>query len=288
MPDVIQPNFRSSANSVANVVMGVGNFSALGLVILFGNDYFWIYIITAVIMVVSVIVYRIFINEPKMVATTAFNTENFVADDETFVRGKQYLKTLDKSEKINLLLILACIFMCNFGYTALSATVQNYAVCVWGMSDNLAAVITICMGVGGGVMILITPFLSHKIRNRLTIAISIIIIIIGLLAVNFIKSYTPWIFVMCAVFGGGWTVMNIVSLPAILNFSDIRNNGMFTSLYTITCNLPKSITVLTSSIMINSLGYVSLFPYTLVCIGAGGILITAAILQRKQEVTYKI
>lgn len=109
MPDVIQPNFRSSANSVANVVMGVGNFSALGLVILFGNDYFWIYIITAVIMVVSVIVYRIFINEPKMVATTAFNTENFVADDETSVRGKQYLKTLDKSEKINLLLILACI-----------------------------------------------------------------------------------------------------------------------------------------------------------------------------------
>ncbi len=287
MPDVIQPSFRSTANSVANVVMGVGNFASIGLVILFGNDYFWIYVIAAIIMAVSVAVYRFFINEPKMVAANAFNSENFFVDGDT-PKGKAYLRTLDKSEKINLALILACIFACNFGYTALSATIQNYAVSVWAMTDNLAAVLTISMGVGGAVMILITPFLSHKIGNRITIAISIVIIFAGMLAVNFIKSYTPWIFILCAVYGGGWTALNIVALPSILNFSDIRNNGMFTSIYTITCNLPKAITVLTSSIMINSLGYVSLFPYVLTCIALGGVLITSAILQRREEVTYKI
>lgn len=288
MPDVVTPSFRSAGNSISNVVMAVGNFASIGLVIIFGNDYFWVFVIVAVLIAISTVVYRIFINEPKLTADNPFTAENFTADDVTSPKGIAYVKTLDKSELTNLLLIFGSIFLCNFGYTALSATIQNYSVSVWGMSDNLAAVNTICMGVGGAFYVIFAPWLSNKKGNRFAMAVTMLTVIVGLTAVMFIKSYTPWIFVLTAIYGGAWTGYNIVALPAVLNFSNIRNNGMFSSAYTIFCNLPKAITVFTSSIMINSLGYASLFPYVIISVTAGVILVIAALFQRKKEVSYKI
>lgn len=287
MPDVIPPSSRGAANSVANVVIGAGNFGTLALIMIFGDNYFWIYVIISVIILLSFLIFRIVINEPKLVANNEFSKSNFNIDDNG-PTGIKYLKTLDKSEKINLLLILGTIFICNFGYTAMSVTIQNYAVIVWKMTDNLAALLTISMGVGGVIAILLTPYIANKLSNRLSMLISAIFMLAGFLMVFKIDCYTPWLFFMFAVFGGGWSGFCIAALPTVLNFSDIRNNGMFTSMLMVTGGLPKAVTVMTSSIMVQSLGYQSLFPYVMICIGIGIFLLITALLQRPKEVSYKI
>lgn len=287
MPDVIPPRYRSMANSVSNVMSGASSMLILISIIIFGDKYFWIYIIASTLILVSTVIFRLFINEPKLVVENEFSAENFdvLSDGPT---GIKYLKTLDKSEFTNLMLLLCTIFMLNFGFSALSVTTQNYAVAVWGMTDSIAAILSITQGAGGIFALFAAPLLSHKIGNRWTMFIAIAVQVVGLFCAYFITSFTLWIFLLFAVIGFGWTSFCVVSLPAVFNFSDIRNNGMFSSMYLVIGSLPKAITVLTSSAMIYSLGYRSLFVYILVCIAIGGIFLIASIIQRPHEVTIKI
>lgn len=274
LPDLTPKNLRAENTAVKNIVGSVGGFIIVGLAI-FITGYWaqlWLYIISAAMMLISFAAYRAAINEPKMAAEVA----PYLADDEEAKLGESigedgdYIKSMPKPKKKSLYLLLACTFFVGFGYFAITATYINYAQQMWGWARNVSNVLIILIGAGGAVCTPVAAIIQKKLGRKKTLFIGLACMLFGyavcclMLIPQFLAACGWLIYVMFAFIGIGWGTLNVIVYPMVMQLSDAKNNGRFSSLFTIFYTLPKVFTVLVSAIMFDGIGYWILFPYSLI------------------------
>ena len=154
MPDITPKPFRSKGNAVINLMGALGGATILLLTSFLAPDtsnpatanYWPIFLATAGIMLISMLVVVITVNEPKLVkkmrhdsASLGIDAEEEKEDDITVAKFET--PHLSAPAKKSLILILISVSLWFMGYNAVTSAFSKYAVVSLKMTESKAALV---------------------------------------------------------------------------------------------------------------------------------------------------
>ncbi|MBE9524028.1 MAG: SLC45 family MFS transporter [Chloroflexi bacterium] len=235
MPDITPSPYRSQANGIINFMGGVGFIvAALGGSALYEmNPAFPFWLGSALVVFASAFVF-VFIREPKEYETVEVQPGMFASLKEV----------LGDKEKSAMRLLLA-IFFWFLGYTAIEAFFTLYARNHLGLPEADGARLLGHLSLIFVLFALPSGFIGSKFGRRKTISLGIILMGSLMLAMFLIPASTLStslasvpvlgdllvisIFLMLA--GAAWALININSLPMVVDMTTAARLGTFTGLY---------------------------------------------------------
>lgn len=237
MPDITPSRFRSQANGVINFMGGIGSIIAFlvgGKLYKVSAAYpFWL---AAVLLVVGVLMVFIFIREPKIY------DENPNLEKPNLWRS---LKQIFQEKQHNAIRIFLAIFFWFVAMNAIETFFSLFANRSLGMSEGDGVSLMTLNSLAFVLMALPAGLIGGKIGRKRTISIGLIVMILIMLSIFVIpkESLTMQLFslpilgqvpvvgLMLAVAGLGWALININSLPVVVDLTDAAQIGTFTGLY---------------------------------------------------------
>jgi maltose/moltooligosaccharide transporter len=236
MPDVTPSPLLSQANGVINLMGGLG-----GLIAYFVSGPLYKanpanpFLVGALLLVVSSGLLLLFVREPAQPPA-----QSQAGQESAFHDFKTLFTDQDKSG----LSILSAIFFWFLGYAALEAFFSLYARSHLGISESespvqlgLMSVVFVLFAVPAGLM-------GGRLGRRVTISSGIVMFAALLLAIFLLpaqtlasvllnigigKIYVLSVFLMLA--GIAWAMININSLPMVVDLTDQSKVGTYTGLY---------------------------------------------------------
>jgi len=235
MPDITPSKFRSQANGIINFMGGVGAIiSFLGgsaLYKLNPNFPFWM---GSGLVIVSTLLLFIFIKEPKVYEET--EKQPGMLESLKFV-----VRDPDKSA----LRILSAIFFWFIGYSAIEAFFSLYAYNHLGLEEADGARLLGQLSLIFVIFALPAGYIGGKIGRRVTISIGLLIMAACTTAMYFLSpalltleltklpvlGFVPVVGVILMAAGAGWALININSLPMVVDMTTETRIGTYTGLY---------------------------------------------------------
>ena len=223
-----------------------------------------LFIVVALIMAVSIIVMKLTINEPKLVAENqALEAEhpewNLAEDDGS---GNEVLPA---KVKRSLGFLLASIALWFIGYNGITTWFTTYVDKVMG--QGLGGASTCLLIATGGAIISYIPIgsLAHKIGRKRTIMIGIVMLASCFAAGYFLttafSSINAIMFVVFALVGFAWAAINVNSLPMVVEMCKGSDIGKFTGYYYTASMAAQVVTPILAGFLMRSISYKVLFPY---------------------------
>ncbi len=278
MPDVTPKPLRSKGNAIINLMGSVGGIIYLIITaVMFTdkntrNDYRAIFFIIAAIMVVSVLVLYLLVNEPKCVKEVqeyeaAHPEDNLeVTEKVEEADGSEEIRTyLPKEVRRSLYFVLGSIALWFFGYNAVTTAFSRYATIEWDMSLGQA---NLCLTVAMAVAILsYIPIgeVASRVGRKKCIVFGVILLSVCF-AICFVLNYimdgfSPVIVAIFCLIGIAWATINVNSLPMVVEMCKESDIGRYTGYY-YTCSMAAQIaTPILSGILLEHVGYWTMFPY---------------------------
>ncbi len=271
MPDVTPKPYRSKANAIINLMGAIGGILYLIISSLMfknkdvRNDYLGIFLIVAAIMLISVIILYITVNEPKAVAEikeyeAAHPEEQLEEVDEA--TGETYLP---KEVKRSLIFLLASIALWFTGYNAVTTAFSKFAMLEWNMSLSSAnQCLTVAMGIA---IISYIPIgeLAAKIGRKKSIIIGVLMLsvcfFLGFVLNYVLHGFSPILLVVFGFIGIAWATISVNSLPMVVEMCKGSDIGKYTGYYYTFSMAAQIVTPILSGILLQYVGYWTLFPY---------------------------
>lgn len=235
MPDITPSKFRSQANGIINFMGGVGAIiSFLGGSALYKMNPSFPFWLGSVLVIISTLLLFFFIKEPKVYEETE-------AQPGMIASLKQVMQDPDKSA----LRILWSIFFWFIGYTAIEAFFSLYANKHLGMEEADGARLLGQLSLIFVIFALPAGYIGAKIGRKVTITFGLIIMMActgtmyflspSVLTLELTKlpvlGVVPVIGVILMVAGAGWALININSLPMVVDMTTEARIGTYTGLY---------------------------------------------------------
>ncbi|MHB8856714.1 MAG: SLC45 family MFS transporter [Bellilinea sp.] len=236
MPDITPSRYRSQANGIINFMGGIGAIIAF----LYGADLydlnpaypFWL---GSVLVIFASLMVLIFVREPKEFETTD------KTDPNLWVSLKKVWSEQEKSP----LRILFAIFCWFVAYNAIEAFFTLYAVNHLGVAESDGARLLGQLSLFFVLMALPAGLIGGSIGRRRTIMIGIIGLASCMVAMFVIPAETltisltrlpvlgnvPVVGVILMLAGISWALININSLPMVVDMTDDMHVGTYTGLY---------------------------------------------------------
>ncbi|MBR3124060.1 MAG: MFS transporter [Mogibacterium sp.] len=274
MPDVTPKPLRSRANAIINLMGAVGGIIYLAIAaVMYPNskvlgldhvNYQPLFIVVALIMAVSIIVLKLTINEPDLVAENrALEAEhpewNLAEDDGS---GNEVLPA---AVRRSLGFLLASIALWFIGYNGITTWFTTYVDKVMG--QGLGGASTCLLIATGGAIISYIPIgsLAHRIGRKRTIMIGIVLLASCFAAGYFLTtafhSINAVMFVVFALVGFAWAAINVNSLPMVVEMCRGSDIGKFTGYYYTASMAAQVVTPILAGFLMRSITYKVLFPY---------------------------
>lgn len=235
MPDITPSPYRSQANGIINLMGGIGTIIAS----LVGSTLYEINIaypfwMGSVLVVLAALLVFLFIKEPKEYAS-----------GEREPGMIESLQELFESEEKSAIRIFWAIFFWFLSYTGIEAFLTLYATKYVGISEGDAGRLLGHVGLFFVIFALPAGLLGSRIGRRVTISVGIVImglLIFGLFifppeTLSTLMTKLPVLgnihvvslFLMPA--GIAWAMININSLPMVVDMTTAARLGTFTGLY---------------------------------------------------------
>ena len=277
MPDVTPKPLRSRGNAIINLMGAVGGIIYLAVAaVMYPNskvlgldhvNYQPLFIVVGGIMAVSIVVMRLTINEPKLVAANqALEAEhpewNLAEDDGS---GNE---VLPPAVKKSLGFLLASIALWFIGYNGITTWFTTYVDKVMG--QGLGGASTCLLIATGGAIISYIPIgsLAHKIGRKKTIMIGILLLAACFMAGFFLTTRFSEInvimFIVFALVGFAWAAINVNSLPMVVEMCRGSDIGKFTGYYYTASMAAQVVTPIVAGFLMRNVSYRILFPYAAV------------------------
>lgn len=237
MPDVTPSKYRSQANGVINFMGGIGSIIAF---LIGGKLYdiqpqypFWL---ASALIVVGVLLVFAFIREPKIYERNPnLEKPNLWKSLVQIFRDKQH----------DAIRIFLAIFFWFVAMNAIETFITLYANRSLGMSEGRSVTLMTLNSLAFVLMALPAGLIGGKIGRKRTISIGITVMIIVMTSIFFIPAGTltqelfslpilgavPVVGLMLVIAGLGWALININSLPVVVDLTDVTQIGTFTGLY---------------------------------------------------------
>ena len=236
MPDITPSSHRSQANGIINFMGGVGAIIAtLGGSALYKiNQAYPFWLGSALVIIASLLVF-IFIKEPKEFETTSKERPNLLHSLRDVIRDQ------DKSA----LRILLAIFFWFVAYNAIEAFFTLYAQNHLGLPGEDGARLLGQLSVLFVIFALPSGYIGARFGRRRTIILGILGLSACMLAMFFLPvssllvqitklpalGVVPVIGIILMFAGAFWALINVNSLPMVVDMTDDLRVGTYTGLY---------------------------------------------------------
>jgi len=274
MPDVTPEPLRSPANSIINLMGGIGGgLAMIGYTIFLSTflkgyyaSYIIIFMYVAVLMLILVSIFLAKVKENKLVDECQEICKKFNIAEGIEEAGKIHFREMPKDKLRNFLLILAGIFMCTMSTNAVTSSLSVYAVDDLGFDPGMASIITMIGYVLSALAFVPVGFLAAKFGRKRTVLLGFAVTIVALFIAFLITAELRMLFILVYViqnFGGVFIGVN--TLPMVLETSNANTVGKFTGLYYTATMAASSITPFLSGLFMEAYGRRILFVYSAVC-----------------------
>lgn len=235
MPDLTPSENRSQANGIINFMGGVGSIISflIGSMLYKMNPAFPFWL-GSVLVIISTILLFVFIREPKDVAPAEKIPSMFDS-----------LKDLIKDPDPSGIRLLFAIFFWFIGYTAIEAFFSLYVNKYLGLEEAEGARLLGQLSLFFVIFALPAGKIGATLGRRKTISIGIIGMIICVLAIFLLPAsvltiqitklpvlgIVPILGLILMLAGISWALININSLPMVVDMTEPARIGTFTGLY---------------------------------------------------------
>ncbi len=270
MPDVTPKPLRSKGNAIINLMGAVGGVLYL-LITTFlyttHSDHYVSYLplfaIVGGIMLFSVFILMVFVNEPKLAAKQkeyelAHPEDNLM---EVTDHGEQMTKPVKKS----LAFLLLSIALWYIAYNGITTWFTVYAQRMWHMSLGQANMCLTVATVGAIVSYIPVGNIASKLGRRKTIRWGTVLLSVCFAAgfgfTLLSDHFSPALFVVFLLVGLAWAAINVNSLPMVVEMCSGSDVGKFTGLYYTFSMSAQIMTPIVAGFLLKHVGYQTLFPY---------------------------
>jgi maltose/moltooligosaccharide transporter len=236
MPDITPSKYRSQANGIINFMGGLGAIIAfLGGAKLYDMNPTYPFLLGAVLVAVSATLVFIFIKEPKELSIAPKDTPSLIDSVKSIFEDK------DKST----LRILLAIFFWFIAYNGIEAFFTLYAKNHLGLTVSDGSRLLGQLSLLFVLFSLPAGYIGAAFGRRKTIIAGILIMmaciaIIYILPVGTLTTVlaklpalgsVPVVGLILMAVGIGWAMININSLPMVVDMTDASRIGTYTGLY---------------------------------------------------------
>ena len=245
MPDITPSKYRSQANGVINLMGGLGTVLAT----LIGGPLYNInpgypFFLGGGLVVLAAILVLIFIREPKKYIASRLHLT-----DKSEITGmennvfKNLTNVFTQKDKSPMFILLAILFWF-IAYNSLETFFTLYGVNYLGLDGGDSAFQISYIGLVFMLMAVPAGILASKIRRKRTIMIGIIVMIACVILMYVIPANTLTmkfaslmgsgfyvLSIILMVAGIGWAMINVNSLPMVVDMTDDEHIGTYTGLY---------------------------------------------------------
>ena len=270
MPDLTPKPLRSKANAVINLMGAAGGiFYLIFSSILYSGartqglthvDYRLLFAGVSILMVVCVAILLLTVKERRL----ALEPE----PEPTTPTGRQ---TLARPVKKSLGFLLLSVALWYIAYNAVTTWFTTYAGNMWGMSLGQAnQCLTVAMA-GAIASYLPAGFLASKIGRKKSILAGVAVLaasfLAGFLCTRAFSGFHPGMFVIFVLVGIAWAVINVNSLPMVVEMCREADVGKFTGYYYAFSMAAQIITPVAAGWFLEHVSYHTLFPYAALAAG---------------------
>ena len=270
MPDVTPKPLRSKANAIINLMGTSGGIIYLLLTTFLYKttsdtyvSYMPLFIIVGIIMLASVAVVMLFVNEPKLVAQQKKYEEAHPEENLTTVTESG--EELPKEVKRSLGFILASIALWFIAYNGVSTWFSVYASASWNMSLGQANTCLTIATAGAIVTYIPSGSVASKFGRRKTIRLGTLLLTVAFasaFAYTLISDqFSAILYLLFTLVGIGWAFINVNSLPMVLEMCKGSEVGKFTGLYYTFSMSAQIATPIVAGWLLENVSYKALFPY---------------------------
>lgn len=235
MPDITPSQFRSQANGVINFMGGFGFIIAtLGGAALYERNLAYPFWMGSILVILASLLVFVFIKEPKVYTDGPAQPG--------MLESLRYL--VKETDKSGLRLLLA-IFFWFLGYAAIETFFTLYAVNHLGISEANGARLLSQLSLIFILFSLPAGYIGGRIGRRSTIMTGILGMAVVLVTIYLLPPVTlnipltrvpvlgtvPVIGLLLMVGGAAWALININSLPMVVDMTEPARIGTFTGLY---------------------------------------------------------
>jgi Na+/melibiose symporter-like transporter len=243
MPDITPSRFRSQANGIINLMGGLGSIVAtLGGGVLYNMNPAYPFWLGSGLVIVSAALVFLFVKEPKQYEVPAEGSANPL--DALLALWRNFTSLFGEKDK-SALLILGAIFSWFVAYNAIEAFFTLYAVNYLGLSGGQGAQLLGQLSFIFVLFALPAGFIGAKLGRRRTIMTGIVVMAALMLSMYLLPRDTLLIpagkvfglgqlysisgILMLA--GAGWALINVNSLPMVVDMTEDSKIGTYTGLY---------------------------------------------------------
>lgn len=269
MPDITPKPLRTKANGLINLVGYVGAIIAGALALFIKTDTYFIrssasflsfpayvpFIVASSLIVITTLILFLTIKENRIINEMKDELERGELLFQE--QNKQIIKNTGKNKinKIDLILLLVAIFLWTGGFNALETFWSNYSTYyIHFTSFSLA---TIVLTIASLISFFPSGILADKIGRKWTIMIGILLLALAVFGIFFLCpiftgevpegetlafSYQIIYFILFAVAGIGWAMINCCSYPMVVELASQDNVGKYTGYYYTSSMLAQSLT----------------------------------------------
>jgi maltose/moltooligosaccharide transporter len=222
MPDLTPRPLRSKANGIINFAGGVGTAIAFLLGgLLFDVNVFLPFVICAVLMIITIIVMYRNIHEPVSDTT----------DSDDYLEGTPDEANGTKTgERRSLICMLGAIFFWFTGYNVVETFFSTYGEKILGIDMGMSSYLLLAVSALFLICAIPAGFIGGRFGRKRTILAGLVLMIAVFVMLIFIRNI-PIMFILMALGGVSWALININSYPMVVEMTSSKSIGKYTGYY---------------------------------------------------------
>ncbi len=281
MPDVTPKPLRSKGNAIINLMGAIGGILFLIVSsVLYSSartagmahvSYVTLFAVVAGIMLVALFILMTFVDEPKMHAR-AQEYEKAHPEHNNDAEMTDESGELSPEVKRSLGFLLASIALWFIGYNGVTTWFTTYANHMWGMALGDASICLTVATAGAIVTFIPAGNVASRIGRKKTILVGVALLTCcffsAFLYTCFANSFSPILLVLFALVGVAWAMINVNSLPMVVEMCKGSDVGKFTGYYYTFSMAAQTVTPVVAGALLNRVSYTALFPYATLFVAA--------------------
>lgn len=282
MPDITPSEYRSQANGIINFMGGLG-----ALLVYFAGKplydrYYGLpFYVGSIFLIVSSLLVFILIKEPERYRMKGGRIDLSGVLSKAFGELKLNLRDVFIGKEKSLFFILLSILFWFIAFNSLETFFTSYMKFQIGVKESSGALILGAFSLTFMIFAIPAGFMGSKIGRRKTITIGLIIATISVLLTLILgltisskgsiesfegakRKFILFTFALFSFGGVGWAMVNVNSLPMVVDMTVDEKLGGYTGLYYFFSMTANIIAPPLSGLFIDIFGYNSLLVFTMV------------------------
>jgi len=262
MPDITPSHFRSQANGIINFMGGLGAL----LVFFAGKPLYdsnitYPFIAGGLLMLLAclIVVFTIKEDRPFIEEEDREGKKPTVSFRESFSAFYENIKDIFSGDR-SLLFILFSIFFWFVGFNSIETFFTSYAKFYLGIKESTGALVLGVFSLSFMVSALVTGYIGAKRGRNKTIRAGLLIITVIMITSMLFRNFI-YIAILFLIGGFGWALINVNSLPMVVDMTSLKKVGGYTGLYYFFSQAANIIAPPLSGISIDLFGYPSLMVF---------------------------